>query len=200
MSDMSRRELLAAFTAAGAVAVLPTPAQAAEVTRAVAAERVTRVAGAAYAPKVYTAHEWETVRVLVDYVFPKDARSGSATEAGVPEFMDGFLELEAGMRVAHRGGLAWLDHEIRRRSGKDFVRASDAERRAVLDDIAWPRRAKPEFSHGTAWFTSFRDFCASGYWTSEIGVNDIGYQGNVPVPEWTGCPPENYARLGTSKP
>ncbi len=190
-NELSRRELLAAFAATGGAFLLPTPAQATEATRTASAAR--RATGA-FQPRIYTAHEYETVKVLVDYIFPKDARGGSATEAGVADFMDTFLEMEAGMRVAHRGGLAWLDHEMRRRTTRDFVTASDAERRAMLDEIAYPARAKAEFSHGVAWFNSFRDFSASGYWTSEVGITDLGYVGNVPVQQWTGCSAEAYRR------
>lgn len=192
---MSRRELLVAMAATAGAFALPTQARAAEVSRDVAVAR-TALRGAAYDPKVYSAHEWQTVRTLVDYIIPKDERSGSATDAAVPEFMDTMLHLEPGMRVAHRGGLAWLDHEMRRRVQKDFVTASDAERRTLLDEIAFPRTAKPEHSHGVAWFNSFRDFTASGFFTSEIGVNDLGYQGNTPVAEWMGCSAEAYRKLG----
>lgn len=191
--EFSRRELLATFAATSGAFLLPTPVQATEATRAAAAARM---APGGYALKTYTPHEYETVKVLVDYLFPRDQRGGSATEAGVPEFMDTFLDLERGMRVAHRGGLAWIDHQMRRRVNKDFITASDAERRALLDEIAYPKRAKPEFSHGVAWFNSFRDFSASGYWTSEIGIEDLGYMGNVPVMEWTGCTAEAYRRVG----
>ena len=38
--------------------------------------------------KFFTAHEDATVRVLVDMIIPHDERSGSPTEARVPEFMD----------------------------------------------------------------------------------------------------------------
>jgi len=196
VSVLSRREMVAAMAAAAGAFALPTQARAAEASRDVTAARMARGVGAAYEPKVYTKHEWETVRVLVDYIIPKDDRSGSATDAAVPEFMDTMLHLEPGMRVAHRGGIAWLDHECLRRFSKDFVSASDAERKLVLDDIAFPRTAKPEFSHGVAWFNSFRDFTATGFFTSEIGVGDLGYVGNTPVADWTGCTPEAYRRLG----
>lgn len=192
---MGRREMLAVMAATAGAFALPTQARAAEVRREVSVARAA-LRGAAYDPKVYSAHEWQTVRTLVDYIIPQDERSGSATDAAVPEFMDTMLHLEPGMRVAHRGGLAWLDHEMRRRVQKDFVTASDTERRALLDDIAFPKKAKAELSHGAAWFNSFRDFTASGFFTSEIGVNDLGYQGNTPVAEWTGCPTESYRRLG----
>ncbi len=193
MSELSRRELVAALAAISAGAALrPTPAQAADAMR----RSVVRRAAGDYAPKVYTAHEWETVRVLVDYLFPRDERSGSATEAGAPEFMDTMLDLEPGMRTAHRGGLAWLDHECRERFGTPFIGCTDTDRRAMLDDIAWPDRAPEAYSHGVQWFNAFRDLTATGFWTSEIGVADIGYQGNTPVPSWEGCPAENVRRLG----
>lgn len=205
MSDSSRftrRELVAGLAAATAGAFLqPSSARANEATRVASAARGTAAAaGSAYQPKIYTAHEYATVQVLVDEIIPKDAKSGSATDAGVPEFMDTMLDLEPNMRTAHRGGLAWLDHESRRRFAKDFVGCSVDQRHALLDDIAWPAKAKPEFAAGVSWFNSFRDFTATGFFTSEIGVEDIGFMGNVPVQEWTGCPSENYTRLGTVKP
>lgn len=190
MNDISRREWIAAMTAAAVV--VPTAAQASH------ASRVTRreLAAGAYAPKIYTPHEWQTVRTLVDYIFPRDERSGSATEAMVPEFMDTMLDLEAGMRTAHRGGLAWLDHECHERFGADFVTATDAQRREMLDLIAFPARASADLSHGAQWFSSFRDLSATGFWTSEIGVRDIGYMGNTPQASWNGCPADNLRRLG----
>jgi hypothetical protein len=191
-NGLSRRELVAAMAAITAASVIPTPAQAADAMR----ESGRRAAGGSRFPKVYTEHEWQTVRTLVEYLFPRDERSGSATEAMVPEFMDTMLDLEPGMRTAHRGGLAWLDHECRERFGADFVAATDAQRRELLDDIAWPDRARDGYSHGVQWFNAFRDFAATGYWTSEIGVADIGYQGNLPRPTWQGCPTENLERLG----
>lgn len=191
MTELSRRDWIAAMSVA-AVALRPTAAQA-EAARAAVAGQLT---GGASAPRVYTPHEWQTVRTLVDYIFPKDERSGSATDALVPEFMDQMLFLEPGMRTAHRGGLAWLDSECRERFGATFVGATDARRREMLDLIAFPARAPAELSHGVQWFNAFRDLAATGFWTSEIGVRDIGYMGNTPQVAWNGCPSENLRRLG----
>jgi hypothetical protein len=141
------------------------------------------------------------VRVLVDYIIPRDERSGSATDAKVPEFMDFLLadsEASPASRVAMRGGLAWLDEESRRRFNKAFVDSSDAQRRQVLDDIAWPAKARPEMSHGVAFFNHFRDLTASGFFSSAMGWKDLQYLGNVAIPEWKGCPPEALAKLGVS--
>lgn len=191
MSEISRREWIAAMGAA-AVVLRPTEAQAKAVT-----DLMRSTSGRDRAtPRIYTEHEWQTVRILVDYIFPADERSGSATDAKVPEFMDTMLYLEPGMRTAHRGGLAWLDTECRERFGGNFIAITDTQRREMLDLIAWPARAPEELSHGVQWFNSFRDLSATGFWTSEIGIKDLGYMGNTPVMEWTGCPAENLRRLG----
>jgi gluconate 2-dehydrogenase gamma chain len=151
-----------------------------------------------YEPTHFTAHEWDTVRLLVDLIIPKDERSGSATDAGVPEFMDFMLGDDPDLETPMRGGLAWLDHECDDRYGKTFVTASAGERAALLDDIAWPKNAKPQHAAGVAFFNSFRDLTASGFFSSKLGVQDLRYLGNTFVAEWKGCPPEALAKLGVS--
>jgi gluconate 2-dehydrogenase gamma chain len=154
----------------------------------------------AYTPKFFTRKEWQLVRMLSDYVIPRDARSGSATDAKVPEFMDFLMsdkDASQANKDAMRGGLAWTDNESRRRFGRTFVTASDAQRRQILDDIAFPRKAKPEFSHGVAFFTRFRDLTASGFFSSAMGWKDVQYIGNV-FHRWDGCPPAALEKLGVS--
>ncbi len=155
------------------------------------------------APKFFTAPEWATVRVLADAVIPRDERSGSATDALVPEFIDFILDdplAEArekeSLQTRVRGGLAWLDRECRGRFEKPFVECAGGERTAVLDDIAWPEKARPEMGPGAAFFSLFRDLVASGFWSSRIGVEDLRYTGNTFVAEWKGCPPEVLAKIG----
>jgi hypothetical protein len=152
--------------------------------------------GAAYKPKFFTPHEWATVRVLVDIIIPKDERSGSATDVGVPEFMDFIINEQTGRQTAMRGGLAWLDAECQKRFDKRFLACSDAERTAVLDEIAWPQKATPAMSHGVAFFNSFRDLTATGFWTTKVGMQDLQYIGNTFVAQWKGCPDEVLKELG----
>ena len=154
--------------------------------------------GAPYAPKSFTAHEWNTVRLLVDLIIPKDERSGSATDAGVPEFMDFMLGDDTDLPTPIRGGLAWLDHECDDRYGKTFASCTDAERTALLDDVAWPKKAKREHAAGVAFLNSFRDLTAAGFFSSKLGVQDLRYIGNTFLAEWKGCPPEALAKLGVS--
>ncbi|MGH7592425.1 MAG: gluconate 2-dehydrogenase subunit 3 family protein [Gemmatimonadales bacterium] len=196
---MSRREAMGVIAATAGAFLVPRPAQAtAAIQMATTRRREAESAGVAFAPKVYTAHEWATLQLLVNYVIPQDATSGSATDAGVPEFMDTMLDLEPGMRTANRGGLAWVDHQCHRLFDRDFVDCTDGQRRQVLDAIAYPKRASADMTPGVSWFNAFRDFTATGFFTSEMGVKDLGYIGNTAVPEWTGCPAENYQRLGVS--
>jgi len=189
---MKRREAVGAMAMAALTTAFKwTPAEAAK-----AAGLAREAVKAPYAPTFFTPHEWDTVRVLADLVIPNDERSGSATDAGVPEFMDFMLTDRPDGQVPMRGGLAWLDNECYERFGKTFVAATPTEQTAVLDDIAWPKKARPEMSQGVAFFTMFRDMTASGFWSSKIGVTDLDYQGNTFVAEWKGCPPEALQKLG----
>jgi gluconate 2-dehydrogenase gamma chain len=155
-----------------------------------------------FTPKFFNRREWPLVRMLANYVIPKDARSGSATDAKVPEFMDFLLsdkDASQSSKDSMRGGLAWIDNESRKRFAKTFLAATDAQRRQILDDIAFPRKARPEMSHGVAFFTRFRDLTASGFFSSHMGWQDVQYIGNVFNPHWDGCPPAAMAKLGVSQ-
>jgi len=198
MTEINRREMLQLLGAAPVVAGLTwTEAEAAQAAQAAkTAQTAHRTSGAAFKPKFFTPHEWATVKVLVDIIIPRDERSGAATDAGVPEFMDFIMGDQPNRQTAMRGGLAWIDLECEDRYDKRFLECTADERTAVLDEIAWPQKAKPEFAHGVAFFNSFRDLTASGFWSSKMGVEDLQYMGNVMVAEWKGCPPDALKKLG----
>ena len=198
---VDRRKVLKALASApvaAAAAITWTHTEALDASIAAhEARQAAAQAQAPYAPKFFTAHEWATVNLLVDYIIPRDEKSGGATDAGVPEFMDFMMIDQPNRQTAMRGGLAWLDHESQRRTDKTFVASTDAERRAILDDIAWPRRSvAPALAYGVTFFNMFRDLTASGFYTSRIGMDDLEYQGNTFAPGWKGCPPEWLKKLG----
>lgn len=199
---MSRRDAVKLLSMAPLLGVLEWSAV--DVGRA--ARFVNRLADATreYEPRFFTAAEWRAVNILVDYVIPRDDRSGSATDAKVPEFMDFMLsdELTAtsdATRTAMREGLLWLDEECGRRFRRPFSDCSDAQRRQLLDDIAWPRRARPEMADGVAFFNRFRDMTAAGFFSSSIGWRDLEYQGHTFVTDWNGCPEPALRKLGVSE-
>jgi gluconate 2-dehydrogenase gamma chain len=88
-----------------------------------------------------------------------------------------------------RGGLRWLDVQCLKRFEKSFRDCSEAQRIEMVDEIAWPKKAKPEMAQGVAFFNLMRNLTASGFYTSEIGVKDMGYAGNLPN-KWNGVPDE----------
>jgi hypothetical protein len=192
---MKRRDALKVLLAAPAATFTWTNAEAAQ---AVAAAQAARATAKPFVPKFFTANEFKLVRTLADIIIPKDERSGSASDVGVPEFM-GFMMIDQPTRqVAMRGGLAWLDVECQERFDKIFLDCTDEQRKAVLDDIAWPAKAKPEHRHGVAFFNRFRDLTAGGFWTTKVGIEDLQYLGNKSLTRWNGCPDAALKKLGVS--
>jgi gluconate 2-dehydrogenase gamma chain len=200
-TEIKRRTLLQMMaTAPVAAAMTWTDMEAAQAHEHAQAARATAAkTKAPYKPSFFTPHEWATVTMLVDIIIPRDERSGSATDAGVPEFMDFMLNDQQPRQNAMRGGLAWLDYECQKRYDKMFVDCTEEDRTRVLDDIAWPQKAAPEMSQGVAFFNSFRDLTATGFWTTKVGMQDLQYIGNTFVPIWKGCPDEALAHLGVKR-
>lgn len=147
--------------------------------------------------RVITAHEWATVGVLSDWILPADEVSGSATDAGVPEFIDDWLDFQRGdLLIAIREGLTWLDAECQRSFRQNFEDCSSIQQQQILDRIAWPEKAAPQDAKAVSFFNQFRDLTLSGFYTSEMGIRDLSYIGNEPQAEWQGCPTAVLAKLG----
>ena len=146
----------------------------------------------------FSAEEMATITVLVDIIIPKDEVSGSATEAGVPEFIEFIVKDLPEHQVPLRGGLRWLDLECYGRFEKAFVDCSPEQRIQVVDDIAYPNKAKPEMAPGVNFFNRMRDLTATGFYTTEIGFADIGYAGNTPG-TYTGVPVEVLEQYGVKE-
>jgi len=195
---MNRRDTLNLLAAASIGSTIP-GCTTRDVDRA--ATRVADAGATALAnrkPTVLSQHEYGTVEKLVDLIIPADDRSGSATDAHVPAFIDFVLEDVEGIATQFRGGLAWMDHHCKRTLGKVFVDLNAQQQTEVLDTIAWPDDVPAGMERGAQFFTLLRDMTASGFFSSKIGVDDLGYMGNTPQASWDGCPPEALERLGVS--
>ncbi|MHA4741107.1 gluconate 2-dehydrogenase subunit 3 family protein [Dyadobacter sp. MSC1_007] len=147
--------------------------------------------------KFLTVGELATIKVLVDIIIPADEKSGSASQAGVPEFIEFIVKDMPQHQTPLRGGLKWLDRESTKRFGKTFVLASKAQQIQIVDDIAYPEKAKPIYSQGVAFFNQMRNLTASGFYTSKIGIADLGYMGNTPN-VWEGVPADVLKQYGLS--
>ena len=137
--------------------------------------------------KFFTDHEMATITVLADIIIPKDEISGSASDAKVPDFIEFIVKDMPTHQVPMKGGLKWLDMQCLKRYEKTFKDCTQQQQIELVDQIAYPKKATPEMSQGVQFFRLMRDLTASGFYTSEIGVKDLGYAGNKPN-QWNGVP------------
>ncbi len=145
--------------------------------------------------KYFDAHEMETIAVLADIIIPKDERSGSATDAKVPEFIEFIVKDEPEHQLTMRGGLRWLDVQCLRKYNSDFKGCTAAQHTEIITAIAYPSLATPDMQPGVAFFNKIRDLTAIGFFTSKMGIEDLGYKGNTPN-QWKGVPPEILKQYG----
>lgn len=148
-----------------------------------------------HADKFFTAAEMKTITVLGDIIIPKDEKSGSASDAKVPEFIEFIVKDIPEHQTPMRGGLRWLDLQCLNRYGKVFTDCSHTQQIEMVDMIAYPKKAKPEMAQGVAFFNRMRDLTASGFYTTKMGFHDIGYVGNAPN-KWTGVPEDVLKQYG----
>jgi gluconate 2-dehydrogenase gamma chain len=152
-----------------------------------------------YQRKIFDEHQWRTAGVLADIIIPADERSGSATQAGVPEFIDDWINFKKQEDGNNRleaqilGGMMWLDRESNHQFEKTFADASPDQQKQILDRIAWPARASADDHAWVLFFNIFRDLTVSGFFSSKMGVADLPYLGNTVVTDWQGCPPKVWA-------
>jgi gluconate 2-dehydrogenase gamma chain len=145
--------------------------------------------------KFFTPHELQTVTVLSDIIIPADERSGSASQAGVPAFIEFMMKDQPRNQTPMRGGIRWLDNTCTKRYGKPFVQCTKAQQIDMVEQIAYPKLAKPDMTQGASFFSLMRNMTATGFFTSQMGIKDLGYVGNVPN-QWDGVPADVLKQYG----
>ena len=143
----------------------------------------------------FTPHEMKTVTVLSDIILPADGTSGSASQAGVPAFIEFMMKDQPQHQTPMRGGLMWLDNQALKRFSKKFVDCSSSDQLKLVDEIAYPEQAKKDMLQGVAFFNQMRDFVMTGFYTSEMGIKDLGYMGNR-ANNWEGVPDDVLKQFG----
>lgn len=147
------------------------------------------------AEKFFSAHEMATITFLADIIIPRDEKSGSASEAKVPEFIEFIVKDMPGHQVPMQGGLKWLDMQCYNRYKAPFIECSSEQQIEMVSDIAYPEKVKPGMEPGVSFFTRMRDLTASGFFTTEMGIKDLGYVGNTPN-KWEGVPIDILKQYG----
>jgi gluconate 2-dehydrogenase gamma chain len=173
MSNPTRRDLLIAFGATGLV----TPLLAQHVHQAVG-EVKSLDPGPNYKPKYLNAHEYGTLRKLSDFIIPADEHSKGALDAGAAEFIDFLCRANEQMAQTYTGGLAWIDDEMQRRSGNTFLAASREEQTKLLEEIAYRKNKTVANATGVTFFAWCRGMVVDAYYTSPVGIADVGFMGN----------------------
>lgn len=143
----------------------------------------------------FTEHEMATLAVVSDIIIPKDEVSGSATDAGVPDFIEFIVKDKPEFQIPMRGGLRWLDMQCLKKYNADFKSSTSAQQIEMIDAIAYPNKAKAAMKQGVNFFSLMRNLTATGFYTSKIGIEDIGYIGNVAT-KWNGVPDEVLKQYG----
>jgi hypothetical protein len=151
-------------------------------------------------PLTLTPQLRSTAAALCDVVIPVDSESPSASEVGVVDFIDEWISAPYDTQRADRKtilwGLAWLDAESQRRFRSPFTGLTQAQKTAICDDICYLPEAKPQFADAAAFFASYRDLTAGGFYTTLAGTRDLKYVGNVPLTRFDGPPPEVLRKVG----
>lgn len=150
-----------------------------------------------HAATFFTPHEMATITVLADIIIPRDEQSGSASDAKVPEFIEFIAKDIPEHQVPLRGGLRWLDVQCLTRFDQPFVECTPQQQVALVTKIAYPKRATRDMQPGVTFFNRMRDLTAAGFFSSKLGMADIGYVGNTPN-RWAGVPADVLKHYGMS--
>jgi len=141
------------------------------------------------AEKFFNEHEMATIVLLGDIIIPKDDMSGSASDAKVGDFIEFIVNDMPDHQVPMRGGLRWLDLQMLNKYEKPFKDCTSEQQIAMVDQIAYPKKAKPEMAQGVKFFNLIRNLTVTGFYTTKIGYDDVGFVGNKPN-QWNGVPPD----------
>ena len=190
---ISRRDILKSLTAtaiSGSV-LRVIPLEAAELAHRMVQAEKSASESHTYTPKFFSAHAYKTLQSLCQTIIPSDDETKGAIEAGAPEFIDLLTSENKEYQTALGGGLMWLDNTCIDRYEKVYLDCAPGQQKEILDLIAYRKNAKedPSLGQGIEFFAFLRKLTADGFFTSEIGIEYVGYIGNTYLKEFPGCPP-----------
>lgn len=190
---ISRRDILKSLTATAVTgSVLRViPLEAAEYAHRMIKAEKAATDTQTYTPKFFSPHLYKTLQSLCNSIIPADDEAKGALEAGAPEFIDLLTSENPEYQLSLGGGLMWLDNTCIDRYGKTYLDCIAGQQKEMLDLIAYRKNAKtdPSLGQGIEFFSFLRKLTADGFFTSEIGIEYLGYVGNTFLSEFPGCPP-----------
>lgn len=188
---VSRRDVLKTLgmgvSAASVFSVIPL--QAAQHVHRLISQEKGAGEGGVYRPKFFNPSQWQTLLKLCELIIPTDEKSGGAIEANAPEFIDLLASENPEYQIQLGGGLHWLDAYCRKSYRQPFLHCSPEQQNSTLRLLAYRKNSTPQISQGIRFFSLVRNLTVDGFYTSEIGIKDVGYIGNDVMSEYPGCPP-----------
>ncbi len=144
-------------------------------------------------------HEEETLTVLCDLILPPSEEFKAASDADVVSFIEFMCKDNEAFQPDIRGGIMWLDHKSNTEYRVEFKTASEEQQKAILDEIAFydPETPSNERPFEVNFFSLVRNLTMTGFYTSKIGIEEIGYKGNQPN-VWDGVPDDVLEQHGVS--
>jgi len=152
-----------------------------------------------HAEELFNAHEIETIGVLSTVILPPKEPHGGPLEANVPEFVEFIGKDMPDLQQTLLGGLMWLDHKSNTEYGTEFKSATLAQQKQICDQICWhdPEVPLDDQALEIQFFALMRNLTLTGYYTSKVGIEDLGYKGNQPN-VWDGVPQEVLDKHGVA--
>lgn len=151
------------------------------------------------AEQLFNEHEMKTIAALSVVILPPKEPHGGPIEAGVPELIEFMGKDVPTMAPTLLGGLMWLDHKSNTEFGTEFKSATLEQKKQICDEICWHDTEKPldEQPLEIQFFYMMRGLTVTGYYTSKVGIADLGYKGNQPN-VWDGVPQDVLDQHGVA--
>ncbi|MCB9384299.1 MAG: gluconate 2-dehydrogenase subunit 3 family protein [Bryobacterales bacterium] len=201
IENVSRRGALKRIAGAFVAAGLAGEVNVADAQHVHAAAASLKGALGEYKRQFLTEHEWKTVSRLAEVIVPADEGGGSAVDAGAAEFIDLLCSQSEVLGDIYTGGVSSLDAAMRKNFGKEFLEADEKDQTRMLDMLVAEERTigsrnmggtggqyahfrdyqaweRPTLGAEAIFFDWVRKMAVDAYYTSPIGVKDLGYVGN----------------------
>ena len=187
---VNRRQAMKGVAAGlGAAASLPILNQPAESQSHHHATLVSPVAStaAAKAPTFFSPQQYEVITELTSLIIPTDETPG-AREARVNEYIDLIVSEGTGStKKLYREGLDWLEKTCQSRYGKKFIQSSHDQQVEILTEISQIKDPAPANQLQARFFKAIKQDTIDGFYTSKIGLEELGYKGNTVLDAFPGC-------------
>jgi gluconate 2-dehydrogenase gamma chain len=183
---VQRREILRIMGTAAAVAQFPGFSKWAFACGHVGNAKL-QIKPATYHPQFFTGAEYAMVERLADIIIPNDGTPG-AKDAGVAEFIDFMVASDSEVQYGFRTGLTSLNVLAEQTHGKQFAELPPEQQTSLLEPLGFKDKARPGDEDGVRFFRMMREYTVTGFYTSEIGYEELDNPALKFYAESPGCP------------